>query len=118
MSIAHDSPDGRTDNPAPRPEGDGCFALRVRARDGVLWLFNMGRPAPQLLDQCEAFAVADKLVKHGLHPPAPDIRLDVEDQDGNLLAYAVVQPWEKRPEFTLYSPAGDLLTTWPTAGGR
>jgi len=108
------------DESAPRREGDGCFALRVRARDGVLCLFNMGRPAPQLPEQCEAFAlaVAHELGTHGRFPPPPDTRLDIEDQDGNLLAYAVVQPWEEQPEFALYSPAGALLTTWPPAGGR
>ena len=86
----------------------------------MLWLFNIGSPAPRLPDQCEAFAfaVAHKLVELGLHAPAPDTRLDIEDQDGNLLTYAVVQPWEEQPEFALYSPAGDPLTTWPTAGGR
>jgi len=108
------------DDSAPRPEGGGCFALRVRERDGVLCLFNIGRPAPQLPDQCEAFAlaVAHQLGTRGRFPPFPDTRLDIEDQDGNLLAYASVQPWVEQPEFALYSPAGDLLITWPPAGGR
>jgi len=108
------------DGSAPRREGDRCLALRVRARDGVLCLFNMGRPAPQLPEQCEAFAlaVAHELGTHGRFPPAPDTRLDIEDQDRNLLGYAVVQPWTEQPEFALYSPAGDLLITWPPAGGR
>ena len=108
------------DESAPRREGDRCLALRVRERDGVLCLFNMGRPAPQLPEQCEAFAlaVAHELGTHGRFPPAPDTRLDIEDQDGNLLAYASVQPWVEQPEFALYSPAGDLLITWPPAGGR
>ena len=120
MSTERDLPDGLTDDSPPRPEGDGFFALRVRERDGVLWLFNMGRPAPQLPDQCEAFAlaVAHQLRTRGRFPPFPDTRLDIEDQDRNLLAYAVVQPWAEQPEFALYSPAGDLLITWPPAGGR
>ena len=104
----------------PRPEGDGFFGLRVRARDGVVWLFNMGRPAPQLPEQCAAFAlaVARELGTRGRFPPLPDTRLDIEDQDGNLLGYAVAKPWKEQPEFALYRPAGALLITWPTAGGR
>ncbi len=118
MSSSHDTRDGRTDVSAPRPEGDACFALRVRRRDGVLCLFNMGRPTPQHPDRCEAFlrAVADKLASHGLDPPAADTRLDIEDQDGYLLAYTEMQSGKEHPTFALYSSAGDLLTIWPTAG--
>ncbi len=104
----------------PRPGGDRFLALGVRARDGVVCLFNMGRPAPQLSEQGEAFAlaVAHQLRTHGRFPPFPDTRVDIEDQHGNLLGYAVVQPGAEQPAFTLYSPAGDLLTAWPRAGGR
>ena len=120
MSAEHDSPDGRTDEAGPRPAGDGGFALRVRGRDGALCLFNLGRLTPRLPHRCEAIAgvIADKLFRHGLHPSAPDTRLEIEDQDGNLLALVVMQPWAEEPEFALFSPAGDLLTTWPAPGWR
>ena len=119
MATGHDLPDGSTGDSAARPEGDEVFTLRVRAQDRRLCLFNVGRPAPSLPEQCVAFAaaVAHQLGASGRHPPAPGASLDVEDQDGNLLAYTVVLPWEEQLRFALYSAAGELLTVWPPAGG-
>jgi hypothetical protein len=118
MPAAHDCPNRRIEESVLRPTDDGDVTWRARARDGRLCLFNMKNPAPQLPDDCEAVAraVADHLVKYGLHRPAPGTRFAIEDQDGNLLAHAVMQPWEEQCTFTLYSQTGDQLITWPIAG--
>ncbi len=120
MAPRPDIPEGRADEAAPLPAGTGRVALRGRTRDRVLRLFNMGCPAPQRAEECEAFAraVAATLATLGLPPPASDTRFALEDQDGNLLAYAVMHPGAGELAFTLYSPGGVLVTTWPPAEGR
>ncbi len=84
MGLSPDIPEGRADEAAPPPAGEDCVALRARARIKGLCLFNMGCPAPQRPEHREAFAqaVAATLAALGLPPPAPDARIDIEDQGG------------------------------------
>ncbi len=119
MDPRPDIREGPADKAASLPAGTGRVAPRACVQTRVLCLFNVGSPAPQRAEECETFAraVAATLATLGVPPPAPDTRLDIEDQDGNLLAYAVMHRWAGELAFTLYSPAGALLTTWPPAEG-
>jgi hypothetical protein len=118
MSAAHEDSDRRTEDSTPRHAGEGSRTLRVQAQNVTLCLFNLERLAPQLPDACETFAraVAAHPGKQWLQPPAPGTRIAIEDQDGNLLAYAVIDRGAECPTFTLYRPSGERVITWPPAG--
>ncbi len=107
----------------PREEGRRLTVLRLRERESgpVLVLCSTGQRLPALTagpyTQFIALLVLDMLVKRALRPRDRETVIDLEDEDGGRLGYAVVREGTDPQEHwgakvSIYNTAHEHLATF------
>ena len=108
---------------APGGEGGiGSIGLRVR-EDGVCMVMTGSLPfvdrpwRPDHGGHLLLALMAATLAKHDLRPGGDARRMDIEDEDGGLCGYALVQLWEDVSRFALYNADSVPIGSFPPAKG-